>query len=100
MSLAACKILQLLFQAVAAEKAREKSLRAAPIVRAVGMTLGYEAGAGIEHLVLRVTRRKLRADCVPGELEEFHALAGRQDSAALRAQHVIGETGVGEVFDA
>src|SRR5262245_62577798 len=50
--------------------------RARPVERAVAVAGGDEARARVEHLVLRVARAELRADRVPGELQELDLLLG------------------------
>src|ERR1043165_1876181 len=53
----------------------------APRRLAVGMVAHDERGAGVELLVLQVAAGELRADEVPGELEELHPV----DGATLRS---------------
>src|ERR1051326_5741810 len=69
---------------VARHQAIDDAVVLAPRSLAVGVVAHDERGAGVELLVLQVAAGELRADEVPGELEELHPV----DGAALRSLEV------------
>src|SRR6185437_4491165 len=70
------QLLKLGIEIVAVQHAVDHLRRPFPIIGTIGMTLGDEAGAGIEHLVLQMARGEFGADGVPGEAIEFYLVAG------------------------
>src|SRR5262245_30518862 len=59
-------------KAVARQQLVDQLGGAVPAVGAEAVACGHELGAGVEHLVLGVSRAELRADRVPRRLEELH----------------------------
>src|ERR1051325_9294626 len=76
---------------VARHQAIDDAVILAPRGLAVGVVAHDERGAGVELLVLEVAAGELRADQVPGELEELHPA----DGATLRGLEVGVELGRG-----
>src|SRR4029077_7036622 len=77
----------------------DHAARRPPIKGTVAVTGGDETSTCVKHLILRTPRAKLRADGIPGRLQQLDLVLGIEVRRSLRLAQDRCELGIGPVAE-